>query len=57
MYQEPPVLSANAGWGRLSYDRKVAVLRFVFAAIRIGPSSTPRNVFDYSRVEIVPHPV
>jgi len=35
----------------------VAVLRFVFAAIRIGPSSTPRNVLDYSRVEIVPHPL
>jgi hypothetical protein len=46
---------ARFAWDRLSYHRKAAVLRFVLAAIRVGASSTPRNVFDYSRVEIVPH--
>ena len=46
---------ARHGWGDLSAERKGAVLRFFFSAIRIGPKTTSRCVFDYGRVEVVPH--
>jgi hypothetical protein len=47
--------TARFAWHRLPHDRRAAVLRAVFAAVRIGPSSTPRSVFDYGRVEAVPN--
>jgi site-specific DNA recombinase len=44
---------APGTWGRLSSRRKASVLRRLFAAIRIGPKNTPRNVFDYERISFV----
>jgi hypothetical protein len=46
---------AQYGWNELSAARRAAVLRFLFVAIRIGPKTTSRCVFDYGRVEVVPH--
>jgi hypothetical protein len=48
---------ARFTWSRLSRERKAAVLRYLFGAIRIGPSATSRGVFDYSRIEIIPNPL
>jgi hypothetical protein len=48
---------ARFAWDRLSRERKAAVLRYLFSAIRIGPSATSRGVFDYSRISIVPNPL
>lgn len=40
-----------AGRGR-GQERLNAVLRFLFAAIRIGESRAPSGKFDYGRIEI-----
>ena len=37
-------------------ERQNAILRFLFAAVIIGPSATPGR-FDYSRIEIEPNPL
>ena len=47
---------ARFAWNGLTLQRKAAVLRYLFAAIRIGPSTTSRGVFDYGRIHIVPNP-
>jgi DNA invertase Pin-like site-specific DNA recombinase len=48
--------NARAAWEALekagSYERLNAVLRFLFAAIRIGESHAPAGKFDYGRIEI-----
>jgi hypothetical protein len=46
---------ARFGWDGLTHARKVAVLGFLFAVIRIGAKTTARSVFDESRVEFVPY--
>lgn len=46
---------ARFGWSRLPRARRKAVLRFLFAVIRVGAKTTARSVFDESRVEFVPH--
>jgi hypothetical protein len=48
---------ARFAWDRLSHERKAVVLRYLFGAIRIGPSATSRGVFDYSRIHIMPNPL
>ena len=47
---------ARFAWAGMSFERKAAVVRFLFAVIRIGASTTSRNVFDESRIEPVPAP-
>jgi hypothetical protein len=48
--------NARAAWEALekagNYERLNAVLRFLFAAIRIGESRAPSGKFDYGRIEI-----
>jgi hypothetical protein len=41
-------LTGRAG----NYERLNAVLRFLFAAIRIGESRAPSGKFDHGRIEI-----
>lgn len=48
---------ARPAWDRLPAHRKAAVLRFLFASIRVGESSFPTAVFDYSRVDAVRNPL
>jgi len=48
---------ARFSWDHLPDNRKADVLRFLFAAVRIGTSSSLTAVFDYSRVEVVRHPL
>jgi hypothetical protein len=48
---------ARAEWEALTHTRRAAVLRFLFAAIRIGPKTTARSVFDESRVRVFPGPL
>jgi site-specific DNA recombinase len=47
---------ARAAWGALeetgSHERLNAVLRFLFAAIRVGESHAPTGSFDYGRIDI-----
>jgi site-specific DNA recombinase len=47
---------ARAAWEALEQageqERLNAVLRFLFAAIRIGESRAPSGKFDYGRVQI-----
>jgi hypothetical protein len=47
---------ARATWDALeeagNYERLNAVLRFLFAAIRIGESQAPSGRFDYGRIDI-----
>jgi site-specific DNA recombinase len=47
---------ARKTWQRLEkageHERLNAVLRFLFAAVRIGQSSAPNGRFDYSRIDI-----
>jgi site-specific DNA recombinase len=38
-------------------ERLNAILRFLFAAIRIGESRAPRGRFDYGRIEIEQNPI
>jgi DNA invertase Pin-like site-specific DNA recombinase len=38
-----------------SIERKAAVLRWTFAAIRIGPSTTRPGVYDFSRIDPEPN--
>jgi hypothetical protein len=44
--------SARGGRERRTVERLNAVLRFLFAAIRIGESTAPAGRFDYGRIEI-----
>jgi site-specific DNA recombinase len=48
---------ARFAWAGMSFERKVAVMRFLFAAIRISASGTSRNVFDENRIELIPGPL
>jgi site-specific DNA recombinase len=43
----------NAG----DYERLNAILRFLFAAIRIGESHAPAGRFDYGRIDIEQNPI
>lgn len=45
---------APAAWWRLPEQRRIAVLRFLFASVEIGEKTTSRGVFDTSRISIVP---
>lgn len=47
---------AREAWSVLTRARRAAVLRFLFAAIRIGPKTTARGVFDESRINPIPGP-
>jgi hypothetical protein len=44
---------ARRAWRQLPAERKTAVLRVLFAAIVIGPKTTPRGVFDTSRITLI----
>jgi hypothetical protein len=44
---------ARRAWRRLSAERRTAVLRALFAAIVIGPKTTPRGVFDSGRITLI----
>lgn len=52
---------ARATWEALedagNYERLNAVLRFLFAAIRIGESRAPAGLFDYGRISIEQNPI
>lgn len=39
----------------LTFERQAAVLRWVFASIRIGPSTAPSGVFDFDRIDPEPN--
>ena len=47
---------ARSTWDELdeagNYERLNAILRFLFAAVRIGESRAPNGRFDYSRIDI-----
>jgi hypothetical protein len=47
---------AAAAWGDLTTERKAAVLRFLFAAIRINTGRRGRG-FDYDRIDIEQNPL
>lgn len=47
---------AAAAWQDLSIERKAAVLRFLFAAIRIN-TGRPGRGFDYDRIDIEQNPL
>lgn len=49
--------SARKTWNALTHKRRQDVLRFLYAAIYIGESTTIRSVFDESRVDLVCHPL
>ena len=47
---------ARFAWSRLPRSRQVAVLRYLFVAIRIDASSTGAGVFDPGRIDAVARP-
>lgn len=48
---------ARDEWPSLPRARRAAALRFLLIAVRVGPKSTPRGVFDEGRVEVIPGPL
>jgi site-specific DNA recombinase len=44
---------ATRVWQRLAPRRKAVALRQLFQKIKIGPKTTPRPVFDYSRIHFI----
>lgn len=51
--------NAERAWRdeKLSDERRNAILHFLFAAIRIGPSTKPNGVFDWDRIDIEQNPL